>query len=76
VVLTQAVTNGSTFAGWNGAPTSCTVAGATCTFTMPASAETVTATFTAAAATLKSIVVMANPTAYQSSYPRRRALSR
>jgi hypothetical protein len=57
VVLTQAVTNGSTFAGWNGAPTSCTVAGATCTFTMPASAETVTATFTAAAATLKSIAV-------------------
>jgi len=63
VVLTQAVTNGSTFAGWNGAPTSCTVAGATCTFTMPASAETVTATFTAAAATLKSIAVTpANPT--------------
>jgi uncharacterized repeat protein (TIGR01451 family) len=63
VVLTQAVTNGSTFAGWNGAPTSCTVAGATCTLTMPASAETVTATFTAAAATLKSIAVTpANPT--------------
>src|SRR5580704_13343118 len=63
VVLTQAVTNGSTFAGWNGAPTSCTVAGATCAFTMPASAETVTATFTAAAATLKSIAVTpANPT--------------
>jgi len=63
VVLTQAVTNGSTFAGWNGAPTSCTVAGATCTFTMPASAETVTATFTAATATLKSIAVTpANPT--------------
>ncbi len=63
VVLTQAVTNGSTFAGWNGAPTMCTVAGATCTFTMPASAETVTATFTAAAATLKSIAVTpANPT--------------
>jgi hypothetical protein len=63
VVLTQAMTNGSTFAGWNGAPTSCTVAGATCTFTMPASAETVTATFTAAAATLKSIAVTpANPT--------------
>jgi hypothetical protein len=63
VVLTQAVTNGSTFAGWNGAPTSCTVAGATCTFTMPASAETVTATFTAAAATLTSIAVTpANPT--------------
>jgi hypothetical protein len=63
VVLTQAVTNGSTFAGWNGAPTSCTVAGATCTFTMPATAETVTATFTAAAATLKSIAVTpANPT--------------
>jgi hypothetical protein len=57
VVLTQAVTNGSTFAGWNGTPASCTVAGATCTFTMPASAETVTATFTAAAATLKSIAV-------------------
>ena len=63
VVLTQAGTNGSTFAGWNGAPTSCTVAGATCTFTMPASAETVTATFTAAAATLKSIAVTpTNPT--------------
>jgi hypothetical protein len=63
VVLTQAGTNGSTFAGWNGAPTSCTVAGATCSFTMPASAETVTATFTAAAATLKSIAVTpANPT--------------
>ena len=63
VVLTQAGTNGSTFAGWNGAPTSCTVAGATCTFTMPGSAETVTATFTAAAATLKSIAVTpANPT--------------
>ncbi len=63
VVLTQAVTNGSTFAGWNGAPTSCTVAGATCSFTMPGSAETVTATFTAAAATLKSIAVTpANPT--------------
>jgi hypothetical protein len=63
VVLTQAVTSGSTFAGWNGAPTSCTVAGATCTFTMPASAETVTATFAAAAATLKSIAVTpANPT--------------
>ncbi len=63
VVLTQAVTNGSTFAGWNGAPTSCTVAAAICTFTMPASAETVTATFTAAAATLKSIAVIpANPT--------------
>jgi hypothetical protein len=63
VVLTQAVTNGSTFAGWNGAPTSCTVAGATCTFTMPGSAETVTATFTAATATLKSIAVTpANPT--------------
>ncbi len=63
VVLTQAGTNGSTFAGWNGAPTMCTVAGATCTFTMPASAETVTATFTAATATLKSIAVTpANPT--------------
>jgi len=63
VVLTEVVTNGSTFAGWNGAPTSCTVAGATCTFTMPASAETVTATFTAAAATLKSIAVTpASPT--------------
>jgi Domain of unknown function DUF11/Bacterial Ig-like domain (group 2)/Divergent InlB B-repeat domain len=63
VVLTQAVTNGSTFAGWNGAPTMCTVAGATCSFTMPASAETVTATFTAAAATLTSIAVTpANPT--------------
>jgi uncharacterized repeat protein (TIGR01451 family) len=63
VLLTQAVTNGSTFAGWNGAPTSCTVAGATCAFTMPASAETVTATFTVAAATLKSIAVTpANPT--------------
>ena len=63
VVLTQAGTNGSTFAGWNGAPTICTVAGATCTFTMPASAETVTATFTAAATTLKSIAVTpANPT--------------
>ena len=63
VVLTQAGTNGSTFAGWNGAPTICTVAGATCTFAMPASAETVTATFTAAAATLKSIAVTpANPT--------------
>ncbi|MFY9730444.1 MAG: Ig-like domain-containing protein [Candidatus Acidiferrales bacterium] len=63
VVLTQAGTNGSTFAGWNGAPTMCTVAGATCSFTMPASAEAVTATFTAAAATLKSIAVTpANPT--------------
>jgi hypothetical protein len=63
VVLTQAGTNGSTFAGWNGAPTSCTVAAATCTFTMPASAETVTATFTAATATLKSIAVTpTNPT--------------
>jgi len=63
VVLTQAVANSSTFAGWNGAPTSCTVAGATCSFTMPGSAETVTATFTAAAATLKSIAVTpANPT--------------
>jgi uncharacterized repeat protein (TIGR01451 family) len=63
VVLTQAGTNGSTFAGWNGAPTSCTVAGVTCTFTMPASTETVTATFTAATATLKSIAVTpANPT--------------
>jgi uncharacterized repeat protein (TIGR01451 family) len=57
VVLTQAITNNSTFAGWNGAPTSCTVAGATCTFTMPAAAETVTATFTAAGPTLKSIAV-------------------
>ena len=63
VVLTQGVTNGSTFGGWNGAPTMCTVGGATCTFTMPAAAETVTATFTAAAATLKSIAVTpANPT--------------
>jgi hypothetical protein len=63
VVLTEAGTNGSTFAGWNGAPTSCTAAGANCSFTMPGSAETVTATFTAAAATLKSIAVTpANPT--------------
>jgi uncharacterized repeat protein (TIGR01451 family) len=63
VVLTQGVTNGSTFAGWNGAPTMCTVAGTTCTFTMPAAAETVTATFTAGAAILKSIAVTpANPT--------------
>jgi len=63
VVLTEAGTNGSTFGAWNGAPTSCTVAGATCSFTMPGSAETVTATFTAAAATLKSIAVTpANPT--------------
>ena len=63
VMLTEAGTNGSTFGGWNGAPTSCTVAGATCSFTMPGSAETVTATFTAAAATLKSIAVTpANPT--------------
>jgi uncharacterized repeat protein (TIGR01451 family) len=57
VVLTQAITNNSTFAGWNGVPTSCTVAGATCTFTMPAAAETVTATFTAGALILKSIAV-------------------
>ena len=57
VVLTQAITNNSTFAGWNGVPTMCTVAGATCTFTMPAAAETVTATFTAGTLTLKSIAV-------------------
>jgi hypothetical protein len=63
VVLTQAVTSGSTFAGWSGTPTMCTVAGATCTFTMPAVAEAVTATFTAGAATLKSIAVTpSNPT--------------
>ena len=57
VVLTQAITNNSTFAGWNGVPTMCTVAGATCTFTMPAAAETVTATFTSGALILKSIAV-------------------
>jgi hypothetical protein len=57
VVLTQAITNNSTFAGWNGVPTMCTVAGVTCTFTMPAAADTVTATFTAGTLTLKSIAV-------------------
>jgi len=46
VVLTETPPSGGGFGGWSGAPTACTVSGATCTFNMPAGAETVTATFT------------------------------
>ncbi|MGH9744909.1 MAG: InlB B-repeat-containing protein, partial [Candidatus Acidiferrales bacterium] len=47
VTLTQGATNGSTFSGWNGTPTACTVSGFTCTFSMPSNTENVTATFAA-----------------------------
>jgi hypothetical protein len=46
VVLTETPPSGGGFGGWGGAPTACTISGATCTFNMPAAAETVTATFT------------------------------
>jgi hypothetical protein len=45
VTLTEAPATGSTFAGWSATPTLCTVAGTTCTFSMPGSPEAVTATF-------------------------------
>ncbi|MFZ3217102.1 MAG: choice-of-anchor L domain-containing protein [Candidatus Acidiferrales bacterium] len=49
VTLTETPASGATFSGWSGMPTACAVTGANCTFNMPAAAETVTATFTAAA---------------------------
>jgi hypothetical protein len=59
VTLTETGTNGSTFAGWNGAPTPCTVADLNCAFTMPVGLETVTATFTAGMATVPLTVATA-----------------
>jgi uncharacterized repeat protein (TIGR01451 family) len=47
VTLTETPPSGGGFSGWSGAPTTCTVGATTCTFNMPAAAETVTATFTA-----------------------------
>lgn len=45
VTLTETPPTGGAFGGWSGAPTACTVGATTCTFNMPAGAETVTATF-------------------------------
>ena len=44
VMLTATPTTG-VFAGWSATPTACNAAGNSCTFNMPAAAETVTATF-------------------------------
>jgi YVTN family beta-propeller protein len=61
VTLTEAPGANSTFGGWSSICPSST--SPTCTFTMPATAQIVNATFTANAATLKSIAVTpANPT--------------
>ena len=49
VILTETPPAGGAFGGWSATPTACTPSGATCTFTMPAGAETVTATFATAA---------------------------
>jgi hypothetical protein len=46
VTLTETPPSGGGFGGWSGAPTACTTGATTCTFNMPAGAETVTATFT------------------------------
>ena len=46
VTLTQTAGNASSFAGWNGTPTPCTVTPASCAFSMPSAVETVTAAFT------------------------------
>jgi hypothetical protein len=48
VTLTETPPSGGAFGGWSGTPTptACTVGATTCTFNMPAGAETVTATFT------------------------------
>jgi uncharacterized repeat protein (TIGR01451 family) len=51
VTLTETPPSGGGFSGWSGAPTTCTVGATTCTFNMPAAAETVTATFTAVSGT-------------------------
>ena len=51
VTLTETPPAGGAFGGWSGTPTACTVGATTCTFNMPAGAETVTATFTTAAPT-------------------------
>jgi uncharacterized repeat protein (TIGR01451 family) len=50
VTLTEIPPTGGGFSGWSGVPTNCTVSGATCTFNMPAAAETVTGTFTSVTA--------------------------
>ncbi len=50
VTLTETPPSGGTFGGWNGTPTACVAAGATCSFNMPAGPETVTATFATAVA--------------------------
>ena len=61
VTLTAAAATGSTFTSWN---TACpNLTSTTCAFTMPATAQIVTATFTLNAPTLQSIAVTpANPT--------------
>ena len=46
VILTETPPSGGGFGGWSGAPIACTVGTSTCTFNMPATAETVTGTFT------------------------------
>jgi uncharacterized repeat protein (TIGR01451 family) len=46
VTLTETPPSGGGFGAWSGVPTPCTVGATTCTFNMPAGAETVTATFT------------------------------
>jgi hypothetical protein len=51
VILTETPPAGGSFGGWSATPTACTVGATTCTFSMPAGPETVTATFTTGGST-------------------------